>query len=88
MGPQELSEALKYFLNWTMENMMYPGHVESMLVILEFKNVSLHELPAMKLQSMVKMIQHYFRGRLFRIVAINSHWMLRGMWNLIWTWID
>ena len=22
------------------------------------------------------------------MIAVNSHWLLRGFWNIVWKWLD
>lgn len=79
---------MKYMLQWIIENMMVPGKIESWILIQDFTDVAIYEIPGAKIKAMSAILRTYFRGRLYRMIACNSHWMLRGFWGLVWTWID
>lgn len=77
-----------YFFDWVVQNFMVSGHIESWLVIMDFKDVGITQLPVKSLKGFVKSLQSNFRGRMFRMIAINSHWVLRALWNAVWSWLD
>jgi len=68
--------------------LIVPGHIESWLVVIDFKNVSLTQIPVKQLKGFIKALQVNFRGRLYRMISINSHWLLRGLWNAVYSWFD
>ena len=45
-------------------------------------------MPVKQLKGVVKALNHHFRGRMFRTIAVNSHWLLRTFWNIVWGWLD
>lgn len=40
------------------------------------------------LKSMVKFLQKVFRGRLYKLFAVNLNWLVRGLWSVAKTLID
>ena len=68
--------------------MTVPGHIENWMVIMDLNGVGITNLPVRQIKAFVKSLQGNFRGRMFRTVAVNSHWLLRGLWNAAWAWLD
>ena len=67
---------------------MAPGHVEQWMVIMDFNSIGVTQMPISSLKGLVDVIQHHFRGRLYRMIAINSNWVMRAFWTAVWTWVD
>jgi len=61
---------------------MRPGAIENWTVILDLKDVGVTQIPKKKLQSMVSILQSNFRGRLYKLFAINMPFMIRALWKL------
>jgi hypothetical protein len=85
---EEVMEGANYMFRWIIENLMCPGHVESWIVVMDFKDVGITQLPVRQLKNFLGQLQHNFRGRLFRAIAINSHWLLKGLWSAVFAWLD
>lgn len=84
----ELEDIACFYFKWIVDNMMVPGHIEGWLVIIDMKDVGITQLPVKQLKGFIKSLQGNFRGRMFRTIAVNSHWLLRGVWNAAWSWLD
>lgn len=61
---------------------MKPGAVENWTMILDLKDVGVTQIPSKKIQKMITMVQNNFRGRLYRLYAINMPFMIRALWKL------
>jgi hypothetical protein len=70
------------------EHGMRSGAIENWVVILDLKGVGVTEMPKKKLQTMVGTLQTNFRGRLFRLYAVNMPLMLRVLWNFVKKMLD
>mmetsp|Transcript_11598 Transcript_11598/g.17562 ORF Transcript_11598/g.17562 Transcript_11598/m.17562 type:complete len:88 (+) Transcript_11598:509-772(+) len=77
-----------FFFDWVVSHFMVPGRVESWVVIMDFKDVSITSIPIKQLKGFIQALQSNFRGRMFRLIAVNSPLLLRGLWTALWTWID
>ena len=77
-----------FFFSWIIENMFVPGHVESWLMIMDFDQVNLGEIPVKQLRNFVGSLQRNFRGRMFRNIMVNTHWLLQGVWGTVKGWLD
>ena len=64
------------FFDWILANMMVPGHVESWIMIMDFDGVSLGEIPIKQLKNFTAAMQRNFRGRMYRNIMVNSHWLV------------
>mmetsp|Transcript_39651 Transcript_39651/g.60727 ORF Transcript_39651/g.60727 Transcript_39651/m.60727 type:complete len:108 (-) Transcript_39651:12-335(-) len=58
------------------------------MVVMDFNNVGITQLPVKQLKGFVLALQRKFRARMFRTVIVRSHWLLRGLWNIVWGWLD
>jgi len=65
------------------KNGLRPGAIENWTVILDLKSVGITEIPKKKLQALVSTLQSNFRGRLYKLYAINMPFMLRAIWSLV-----
>lgn len=67
---------------------MIPSKIENWTVIVDLNNVGISQIPKSLLQSVIDSMQKNYRGRLFRFFAINSHWLLRGLWAVAKNLVD
>lgn len=70
------------------ENGMRSGAIENWIVILDCKDVGVTEVPKKKLQTMVSQLQRNYRGRLYKLYALNMPFMLRALWTLVKSMCD
>jgi len=77
-----------FYFWWIYKNMMQPGHVENWFILLDLEGVGITNIPLNKLKTFVFAIQSNFRGRLLRVVAVNSNWLLRSVWTIVYPWFD
>ena len=71
-------------MGYAIEYAMKPGYIENWLVIVDFKEVSITQIPTMRLKTVVSQLIQIYRGRLFRLFGINISFILREIWILIW----
>ena len=62
---------------------MRSGAIENWLVILDWTDVGLTEIPTKKLKTMVSQLQRNFKGRLYKLFAINVSIVLRTVWFMV-----
>ena len=76
-----------YFQN-IVETMLVPGHVENWIVIIDFKGIGVTDMPVKQLQGMITALNRNFRGRMYRNVVVNTPTVLKGIWAMIYSWLD
>lgn len=84
----QLQEISTYFFDWVERYMLVKGHVESWFLIIDCKDVSVSQVPVTSLQGFIVSLQKNFRGRMFRLVAINSPLLLKAAWAIVYSWLD
>ena len=84
----EMLNHIFFFNEWVINNLLVPGHVESWMTIIDFADVSLSDFPVKRLQELTNMMQRNFRGRMVKSFFINTHWLLQGLWKMLFTWLD
>ena len=67
---------------------MRSGAIENWLVILDWTDVGLTEIPTKKLKTMVSQLQRNFKGRLYKLFAINVSIVLRTVWFMVKSMTD
>lgn len=67
---------------------MLASKIENWTVIVDLNNVGLTQIPKSLLQSMISSMQRNYRGRLFRLYLVNTHWLLRGLWAIAKNAVD
>ena len=77
-----------YFFDFVINNYMAAGHIESWLLVIDMKDVGITQLPVTRMRGFLSSMQRRFRGRMFRTIAINSHWLLRAFWATLMSWMD
>ena len=69
-------------MGYAIEHAMRPGYIENWLVIVDFKDVGITQIPVTRLKTIVSQLKQNFRGRLFRLFGINVSVVLRTIWYL------
>ncbi|CDW82821.1 UNKNOWN [Stylonychia lemnae] len=85
---KNLVDMSNYFLDFLINECMYPSKIENWTVIVDLNNVGLTQIPKNLLQSMISSMQSNYRGRMYRLFAINLHWLLRGLWSIAKNGVD
>ena len=67
---------------------MLEGRVENWLMVIDCMDVGVTEIPIQKLKGFMQAMLLRYRGRMFRTIAINSPWLVRGIWSLLMSWFD
>lgn len=65
-----------------------PGQIEDWTVIIDLTNVGLTQIPKSVLQGMISAMGKNYRGRMFRMFAINVAWLVRGLWKVVRPMLD
>lgn len=84
----EMQQTNLFLFDWIVREMLVPGRVEQWMVILDFDDVGVTQIPVKQMKVLIDTIKHRFQGRLYRMIAINSNWLMRAFWKIVWNWID
>lgn len=68
--------------------MLVRGRVESWFIIIDCKDVYISQVPITSLQGFIVSLQKNFRGRMFRLTAVNSPLLLKAGWAMVYSWLD
>lgn len=71
-----------YTLDFIISNCLIPSKIENWTVILDLMDVGLTQIPKNLLQAVVTSMQKNYRGRLYRLYAVNVPWLLRSLYTL------
>ena len=85
---KDLVSMSDYFLDFIINECMVPSKVENWTCIIDLNNVGLTQIPKSLLQSMISSMQRNYRGRMFRLYAVNVHWLVRGLWTIAKNMVD
>lgn len=85
---QELQEISTYFFDWVERHYLVQGHIESWFLLMDIKDVYLSQVPVNKLQGFVVSLMKNFRGRMYRLIAVNSPLLLKAAWAIVYSWLD
>eukprot|EP00347_Sterkiella_histriomuscorum_P002775 403366847 len=85
---QNLINLSDYFLDHILTNIMYPSRIENWNVIVDLNNVGLTQIPQKLLKNMIAAMQRNYRGRMFKLYAINTHWLVRGLFKIAKSMLD
>jgi hypothetical protein len=69
-------------------NAMIPAQIENWSIILDLNNVGITQVPKSLLKGIISAMQKNYRGRLYRMYMVNSHWLIRGLWKVAKQWMD
>lgn len=67
---------------------LIPGKVENWVVIVDWAELGLTELPISKVKTILSVMQKNYPGRLYKLFAINVGFMLKTIWTVISGFID
>ena len=55
---------------------------------MDFEGIGLADIPVSALKNFVASSQRNFRGRMYRNIMLNTHWLVQGLWATIKGWLD
>jgi hypothetical protein len=83
----EWENAVIYFMEYTLKNLLIPGQIENWDIICDLKNVSITSLPE-DLKKLLNILQNNYRCRLYLMYIINiGGWVSLG-WSIIRKFLD
>ena len=68
--------------------MLVQGRIESWLILMDLRDVYISQVPVNSLQGFIVSLQKNFRGRMFRLLAVNSPMLLKAAWAIVYSWLD
>ena len=78
----ELIHITCFFLQFVISRAMVPGQIENWVVIFDVKGIGMLNVPKKLIKAVVKPLQQYFKGRLYRLHAINCSGVLKVLWKI------
>ena len=85
---ENLLRLTMYWVETLINHAMIEGKVENWFVIVDCKGVGVTEIPKKKLEAMVGVMTSNYRGRLFKMFAVNVPLLLRAFYKVLSGWID
>ena len=71
------------FINQYLINRAFiPGRVENWIVIFDLKGIGMLNAPKKLIKAVVKPLQMYFKGRLYKLYAINCSAVMKILWKV------
>ncbi|CAG9320789.1 unnamed protein product [Blepharisma stoltei] len=80
---EEYSWLLCFWLEYGIQSLMLPGHVENWMVIIDLENQSLRQIPWTDLKSLVDLLKTNYRCRMITAYIVNSPFTMKCMWKMI-----
>lgn len=78
-GPERLVRLLVFCLEYMLHFLVYPGKVETGVIILDLRGVSMSQIPISPLKEVVKVLSAHYIYRVPKFYLCNVPWMLRKM---------
>ena len=78
-----LSDIILDTMDFFVDKLAVPDHVEQLVVIADLKGFSLWDIPISEIQIIVYKLSSYFRSRLHKVFLINSPLLFYGIWTAI-----
>ena len=71
------------------KSMLVPGRIETWILLLDLRDVSLLNIPYQKLKVFIYMTKKHFPTRMFKLVCVNTNWFMKTIFdNIIAPWLD
>jgi hypothetical protein len=77
-----------FYIDWIIRNCHLPGQIENWSVIIDFTNVGVTQIPKTLLQGMISTMSRNYRGRMYRLFAIHTAWLVRGLYSIVRPMLD
>lgn len=84
----QICDLVCFVLEFTVCNLMLPGHIENWIIITDLNNQSLSNLPFTEIKTIIKVLQDNFRCRMIVNYVLNAPRSLKMMWNVIKNFIE
>lgn len=82
INPKRLETLCIFCFEWAMRYLFVPGMVESCVVILDVRGVSLHQLPMSALSDLTRLLTRQYPFRLSRMHIIHDSLFIQTTWSL------
>ncbi len=77
---ETLGKLAIYMMEFALKNLMVPGKVESMVVVVDMTGVSTLGIPVTALKTIGQMLQNNYRARLYKQYVLNTPFLVKGVW--------
>lgn len=79
----DMSELFMIVIQWIEDNVFIWGSVESVLTVIDFRNVKLTDIPVRALINLVMPIFKMSMGWGFHGICVNMSWILVSIFNMV-----
>jgi hypothetical protein len=70
-------------LEWALQNLMVPGKVESLVVVVDMTGIGTIDIPVSSLKTIGQMLQNNYRARLYKLYVLNTPMLVKALWIAI-----
>jgi hypothetical protein len=70
-------------LEFALKNLMVPGKVESLVVVVDMTGISSLWIPVSSLKTIGQMLQNNYRARLYKQYILNTPFLVKGLWTVV-----
>lgn len=75
-------------LEFALSNLMSPGKVESLIVVVDMTGVGTINIPVSALKTIGQMLQNNYRARLYKLYCLNTPLIVKGLWTVVKTFLE
>lgn len=78
----------EFLCSYTQYHALVPGKVETWILLADFKDVGLAQIPVNQLKQMSVRSRRNFKMRMFNLITVNMSWVVKQASNIIFTFLD
>lgn len=77
-----------YLMTFTIEKLMVPGLIETLIMIVDLNNVGATSIPLNKVKGIIGHTSKFFKGRMHKQFTINAAWLVRKAFSGVTAFLD
>jgi len=85
---EDIEQAVFVVLEYLRNNLLIPGQVESMFLIVDLNELGLLNLPYGRMKSIMASINAYYRGMASKIFVLNGSFAFKVVWSTVSAFLD
>ena len=74
---------INFQIDFIIRNCFIPGIIENWTVIVDLSKVGLTQIPKTLLQGIISAMSKNYRGRMYKLFAVQTAWLVRGLWKVL-----
>mmetsp|Transcript_86132 Transcript_86132/g.230668 ORF Transcript_86132/g.230668 Transcript_86132/m.230668 type:complete len:549 (+) Transcript_86132:135-1781(+) len=81
--PDRCLKLIAFCMEFALRFLFLPGRVESQVVVIDLKDVSMYGFPTSALKPVISLLGKHYVGRLYQMYVVNAPYLVTGLYSVV-----